>query len=71
MLAEQAAQSPDPTLVPPDVVPAVEAPAVVVTEAAPSESSATSPDNTSILLLVGAACLFLGIAFFILRQARQ
>ena len=71
VLAGQTAQVPDPTLVPPDAVSAVEAPAVVVTEAAPSGLASSDFNNTAVLLLVGAACLFLGIAFFILRQARQ
>jgi hypothetical protein len=65
------AQAPDPTLIPPDAVPAVSAPAVVVTEAAPTSSVSVGPTNGPVLVLVGAACLFLGIAFLILHQARQ
>jgi hypothetical protein len=64
-------QAPDPTLAPPDAVPAVSAPAVVVTEAAPATSTAPTSSNTPVLLLVGAAFVFLGIAFFILRQGRS
>jgi hypothetical protein len=66
----EVAQAPDPTLVPPDAVPAVSAPAVVVTETAPAATTAETSSNTPVLLLVGAAFVFLGIAFFILRQVR-
>jgi hypothetical protein len=65
-----AAQAPNPTLVPADTAPAIAAPAVVVKEATPV-TSAAEPANGSALLLVAAACLFLGIAFVILRQVRQ
>lgn len=65
------AQAPDPTLSPPDAVPVVNAPAVVVTEAAPAIAAATGSNHASVLLLVAAALLFLGMGFFILRQIRQ
>lgn len=66
----EVAQAANPTLVPADTVPAMVAPVVVVTEAAPAPA-ATGSANSPALLLVGAAFLFLGIAFVILRQARS
>jgi hypothetical protein len=64
------AQGPVPTLVPADAVPAVVAPVVIATEAAPSSAPANTT-NSGALVLIVAAVLFLGLAFVILRQARQ
>ena len=55
---------------PTDAAPAADAPAIVVTESALSTSS-TGTGASPALILAAAAFLFLGIAFVILRQARQ
>jgi hypothetical protein len=65
-----AAQAPAPTLAPTDAAPAVVAPIVIATEAAPSTVAAGS-SNSAALILIVAAVLFLGLAFVILRQARS
>jgi hypothetical protein len=59
-----------PAPAPADAIPVAMAPVVVVTEAAPAAAQANAPNNPALLLL-GAAVLFLGIAFVILRQARS
>ncbi len=64
------AQVPAPTLVPADSVPAVVAPVVIATEAVPASAPANTA-NSGPLILIVAAMLFLGLAFVILRQARQ
>ncbi len=63
-------QVPAPILVPTDAVPAVVAPVVIATEAAPSSAPANTTNGDALILVV-AAVLFLGLAFVILRQARQ
>lgn len=65
----EVALAPAPTLVPADAVPAIVAPVVVVTEAAPPVATANT-NNSGPLILIAAAFLFMGIAFLILRQAR-
>ena len=64
------AQLPAPTFAPPDAVPAIVAPVVIATEAAPS-SAPTNSTNASAFILIAAAVLFLGVALVIFRQARQ
>ncbi len=63
-------QAPAPTLASTDAAPAVAEPIVVATEAAPMTAT-TDSTSTAAPLLIAAAFLFLGLAFVILRQARQ
>ncbi len=63
-------QVPVPTLAPTDAVPAEVEPIVIATDAAPTTATAGS-SNTVALLLIGAAFLFLGLAFIILRRVRS
>ncbi len=63
-------QAPVPTLAPTDAVPAEVEPIVIATDAAPTTATAGST-NTVALLLIGAAFLFLGLAFIILRRVRS
>jgi hypothetical protein len=65
-----AAQVAEPTLLPTKAVPAAAAPVIVVTESA-SPTAATGTVSSPALMLIAAAFLFLGVAFIILRQARQ
>ncbi len=57
-------------LVPAGATPGIVAPVVVATEAASPAATADSARGDALILIV-AAILFLGIAFLILRQARQ
>jgi hypothetical protein len=63
------AQAPAPTLAPTDASPAIVAPVVIATEAAPAAAAASSSTSTALILIV-AAVLFLGLAVVILRQVR-
>ena len=63
-------QAPASALVPAEAAPGVAAPVVVATEAA-SPAASTDSTHGDAFILVVAAILFLGIAFVILRQARQ
>lgn len=64
------AQAPAPTLALTEAIPAEIEPVIIATEAAPSAAT-TGSTNSGALMLIGAAILFLGLAFVILRQARQ
>jgi hypothetical protein len=63
-------QASAPAIGPAEATPGVAAPVVVATEAAPPAAPADSARGDAFILIV-AAILFLGIAFVILRQARQ
>jgi hypothetical protein len=64
------AAAPAPTLAPADAASAVLEPVVIAAEETPSAAPASSTGSAP-LILIGAALLFLGLAFVILRQARS
>ncbi len=69
-VAVDAAHLAVPVLSPTAAVPEAAEPVVIVTET-PSPTSASGTGSGPALLLIAAAILFLGLAFVILRQARQ
>ncbi len=69
-LATNIMQASGPALVPAEAIPGVAEPVVVATEAALSAEPGGAAHGEALVLIV-AAILFLGIAFVILREARQ